>query len=110
MLLSIVSIVANVIYMAVLNIAFYTDRAMLPDGHYREWHRSPVSRLYISGQEWMFYVQIALTAISVISSLLLLFGVKHKAVRTVQKVSIIASTVMFVIILIVTSNIHAKYA
>ncbi len=110
MLLSIVSVIANILYMVVLNIAFYTDRAMLPDGHYREWHRSPVSRLSLSGQEWLYYIQIALAAVSIIASILALLGVKHRVVRIVQIAGMIASTVMFVIILIVTNNIHAKYA
>ena len=110
MLLNIISIVANIIYMAVLNIPFYTDRAMMPDGHYREWHRSPVSRLYISGQEWLYYIQIALVIISIAASILMMLGVRNRVVKTVRTVAIIASTLMFVVLLIVTGNIHAKYA
>ncbi|MBR0416248.1 MAG: hypothetical protein IJI56_00370 [Firmicutes bacterium] len=110
MLLSIVSVIANILYMVALNIPFYTDRAMMPDGHYREWHRSPVGRLNLSGQEWIYYIQVALAAVSIIASVLALLGVKHRVVRIVQIAGIIASTVMFVIILIVTNNIHAKYA
>ena len=110
MLLSVLSIIANIAYIAVLNIPFYTDRAMMPDGHYREWHRSPVSRLYVSDQPWLYYLEIAFAAICILAGLLSLFGVKHKVLRTVQIVSIIASTVMFIIIMIVTNNIHAHYA
>ncbi|MBO4819524.1 MAG: hypothetical protein J5528_05225 [Firmicutes bacterium] len=110
MLLSIISIIANIAYTAVLNIAFYTDRAMMPDGHYREWHRSPVSRLSAADESWLYHLQIILVAISIVSSVLVLIGVKNRTVRIVQTVSLIASTVMFVIIMIVTNNIHVHYA
>jgi hypothetical protein len=110
MLISLFSILANIVYMIVLNIPFYTDRAMMPDGHYRVWHRSPVSRLYVADQLWLYYIQIALVAISVIASALVLFGVKSRTVRIVQIASIIASTAVFAVILIVTNNIHVHYA
>ena len=110
MLLSILSIIVNIAYIAVLNIPFYTDRAMMPDGHYREWHRSPVSRLYVSDQPWLYYLEIVFAAVCILASVLILLGVKHKVIRTVQIASIIASTVMFIIIMIVTNNIHAHYA
>ena len=110
MLLSIASIIANIIYCAVLNIEIYTDRAMLPDGIMREWKRSPVERLYISDMPWLWYLQLALAAVSVVTSILMLLGVKGDLVRKIRLISFIASTVMFVIIMIVTSNVHAKYA
>ena len=48
MLLSILSILLNIAYVVVLNISFYTDRAPMPTGQFREWQRSPVDRLSIA--------------------------------------------------------------
>ena len=110
MLLSILSIIADVAYIAVLNIPFYIDRAMMADGTRREWHRSPVSRLYVSDQPWLYHIEIVLVAISILASVLVLFGVKNRVIRIVQIAGIVASTVMFIIIMIVTNNIHAHYA
>ena len=110
MLLSILSILLNIAYVVVLNISFYTDRASMPTGQFREWHRSPVDRLSIADQSWLFYLQIVLAAVSVITSVLRLFGVRGRALNKVQLISTIASTIVFIIIMIVTSNAHAKYA
>ena len=110
MLLCIISIAANVAFFFVLNARLYTDRAVLPDGGYREWRRSPIDRLYISDMRALLYLQIALAAVSVISGVLVLFSVKSSAVRTVWLVSTIASALMFVVILIVTGNSHVRYA
>ena len=110
MLLSILSILLNIAYVVVLNISFYTDRAPMPTGQFREWHRSPLDRLNIADQSWLFYLQIVLAAVSVITSVLRLFGVRGRALNTVQLISTIASTIVFLIIMIVTSNAHAKYA
>ena len=110
MLMSIISIIANVLYMVVLNLTLYTDRAPMPNGETREWHRSPVSRLNISDQGWLYSLQIVLAAISIISSILVMVGVKASIVKTVQLVSTIASTVLFIIIMIVTSNTHVNYS
>ena len=110
MLMSIVSIIVNVVYLIVLNTAFYTDRATMPTGDVREWHRSPVARLNISGQSFLFYLQIVLAAVSMITSVLFLLGVRSSIIKTIQLVSTIGSTVMFMIIMIVTSDSHAHYA
>ena len=110
MLLSILSILLNIAYVVVLNISFYTDRAPMPTGQFREWHRSPLDRLNIADQSVLFYLQIVLAAVSVITSVLRLFGVRGRALNTVQLISTIASTIVFIIIMIVTSNAHAKYA
>ena len=45
MLMTILSIIANIAYFVVLNLNIYTDRAMMPTGEVREWHRSPIIRL-----------------------------------------------------------------
>ncbi len=110
MLMPILSIIVNIVYFVVLNIEIYTDRAMMPTGEVREWHRSPVARLSISDQSFLYYLQIVLAAVSIITSVLLLLGVRSNIIKTIQLVCTIGSTVMFVIIMIVTANSHATYA
>ncbi|MBR2578462.1 MAG: hypothetical protein IKE38_05965 [Erysipelotrichaceae bacterium] len=110
MLLRIISIIANVIYFVILNISFYTDRAMMPDGNMRTWHRSPISRLYIADDVWLLYLQLFFASVSIVTAILMMLGVKGGIVRNVWLISTIASAVMFIIILIVTANSHAKYA
>ena len=110
MLLSIISILANVAFLIVLNMDIYTDRAMMATGEMREWHRSPITRLSIADQSWLFYLQLVLVAVSIVTSALVLFGVRSDVVRIIRLVSLIASAVMFVVIMVVTSNTHAKYA
>ena len=109
MLRYIVSILVNVIYCVVLNLELYTDRAVMPGGQIREWRRSPLGRLGVSGQPWLAVLQIVLTAVSIVTSGLVLFGVKSRTVKTLQLISTIASTLMFILIMIVTANTHAKY-
>ena len=101
MLMTVLSIIANIAYFVVLNLNIYTDRAIMPTGEVREWHRSPITRLNL---------QIVLAVVSIITSVLFLFGVRNKIIRTIQLVSVIGSTIVFIIIMIVTSNLHAKYA
>lgn len=110
MILSIVSIVANAVFFVVLNLEIYTDRAALPDGIVREYHRSPLGRLDVADQRYLFYLQIAISAVSVITSILILCGVKNNAVRIIRLVSSICSLIMFIIIMIVTGNTHVHYA
>ena len=110
MLMNILLMIVNVAYLAVLNIPFYTDRAKMPTGEIREWHRSPVARLNISDQSFLFYLQLVLAAVSIIAGVLLLLGVRKSIIKTIQLVSAIGSTVMFVIIMIVTADSHVHYA
>ena len=110
MLMAILSIIVNIAYFVVLNMNIYTDRAMMPTGEVREWHRSPIARLNIADQSFLIYLQVVLAAVSIISSVLFLLGVRSSIIRTIQLVSIIGSTIVFIIIMIVTSNSHAKYA
>ena len=109
MLMSILFIIINIAYFVVLNINIYTDRAMMPTGEIREWHRSPVTRLNIADQSFLIYLQIVFAAVSIITSVLFLFGVRNNIIKIIQLVSTIGSTIMFIIIMIVTSNLHAKY-
>ena len=110
MLITILSIIVNITYFVVLNMNIYTDRAMMPTGDAREWHRSPIARLSIADQSFLIYLQIVIAAVSIITSVLFLFGVRNKTIRTIQSVSVIGSTIVFIIIMIVTSNSFAKYA
>ena len=109
MMMAILSMIANAAYLVILNIAFYTDRVKMPTGEIREWHRSPVTRLNLSSQSFLFYLQIVLAAVSILTSVLLLFGVRSSIIKTIQLVSMIGSTVIFVIIMIVTANSHVHY-
>ena len=109
MMMTILSMIANAAYLVILNIAFYTDRVKMPTGEIREWHRSPVTRLNLSGQSFLFYLQIVLAAVSILTSVLLMFGVRSSIIKTIQLVSMIGSTVIFVIIMIVTANSHVHY-
>ncbi len=110
MLLSMISLIVNAAYGVVLNLDLYTDRAPMPNGGVREWKRSPITRLNISGQSALLYLEIAFAVVSVVTSILVLFGLKSRAIRIVQLVSTAASTVMFIIIMIVTGNSHVNYA
>lgn len=109
MMMAILSMIANAAYLVILNIAFYTDRVKMPTGEIREWYRSPVTRLNLSGQSFLFYLQIVLAAVSILTSVLLMFGVRSSIIKTIQLVSMIGSTVIFVIIMIVTANSHVHY-
>ena len=70
MLITILSIIVNIVYVVVLNLELYTDRAMMPTGEVREWRRSPAARLNISDQSFLFYLQIVFAAVSIITSVL----------------------------------------
>ena len=109
MLITILSIILNIAYFVVLNINIYTDRAMMPTGEIREWHRSPIVRLNIADQSFLIYLQIVFAAVSIITSVLFLFGVRNNIIKIIQLFSTIGSTIVFIIIMIVTSNLHAKY-
>ncbi|MDO5439886.1 MAG: hypothetical protein Q4F09_07685 [Erysipelotrichaceae bacterium] len=110
MLMNIFSIILNVVFFIVLNTQIYTDRAKMPTGEVREWRRSPVDRLNIADQSFLFYLQIAFAVVSIISAVLLLFGVRSSIVKKVQLITTIGSAVMFIIIMIMTSNANVKYS
>ena len=110
MLPRIISIILNIVYVLVLNLGIYTDRAVMPNGNVREWTRSPIDRLNIMDQTVFLYLQIFFTAVTVISAVLLLLGIQHHVLKKVWLISFIVSTLLFVIILVITSNAHAKYA
>ncbi len=109
MALSIISIIVNILYFVVLNIDLYTDRAILPEGIREEWHRSPLDRLDVADNRIPLYLFLFFGAVCIISSVLFLFGVKHNVVKIIRLVSVIASTLMFIFIMIYTGAVHATY-
>lgn len=109
-MMRILTIIADIIYIIVLNTAFYTDSAMMPDGKMRHWQRSPLSRLNLSDMSYLYYLQLLCIAVSVVTAVMLLFGMKSETLKKVWIISSIISALVFVIILIVTANSHAKYA
>ena len=109
MLRSLISIVVNIVYCVVLNLTLFTDRAVLPGGKVQEWKHSAIGRLGLSGQSALVYLQLFFTAVSLVTSGMLLFGVKNSTVKTIQLASTIASTVMFLVVMIAAGFVHAKY-
>ncbi len=110
MLLSIISLAVNIVYYLIMNLQIYTDRGMMANGQVREWKRSRISRLNMSGRTWLLYTQLFFAVIAIVTSLLIIFGVKSMIIRKVQLISMIASTVMFVVIMFVSGNTFVNYA
>ncbi|MBR2746329.1 MAG: hypothetical protein IKD99_06380 [Erysipelotrichaceae bacterium] len=110
MLLSIISVAVNVAYFLIMNLQIYTDRAMMANGQVREWKRSRISRLNMSGRTWLLYAQMFFALIAIVTSLLIIFGVKNMTIRKVQLISMAASTVMFAVIMFVSGNTFVNYA
>ena len=110
MLISIIVIIFDLVFYYILNKSIYTDRAPMPDGNVRKWKRSPIDRLNISDSTWLLYLQLFFIVVSIISSILIMFGFKHQMIKIIQIVSFILSIIMFIIIMIFTSNTHVKYA
>ena len=109
-MLSLCYILANIVFLIVLNQEIYTDRAVFPDGTMREWHRSPVQRLYMSDQQVILYILIAVSAVSILCSILTLCGVRSRTVRRIQLISTITAAAVFIFIMILTANTHVTYA
>ena len=104
MLMNVLFIIANIAFFIVLNMEFYTDRAVMPTGEVREWHRSPIDRLNIADQSLLLYLQIILAAVSIITGVLLMFGIHSDIVKKIQLITTIGSAVLFIVIMIVTSK------
>jgi hypothetical protein len=109
MLMTTLPLIVNAAFIVVLNMELYTDRVVMPTGEIREWHRTPAARLNIAGQSFLLYLQIALAAVSIITSVLLLFGVRSSVIKTIQLISTIGSAAVFMIIMIVTADAHVRY-
>ena len=108
MLLSNISILLNAAYVFILNIPLYTDKIILPGGR-KEYNVSPLRKLETADLGWLFYLQLAFCAISVIASVLAMIKPSNKAFRNIQIIALLVSTVTFLIIMAMTRNIHAKY-
>ena len=109
MMLNIISIVINVVFFIILNLDLYTDQVYLPDGIKREWHGSPIDRLYAADKNVLLYLYIFLAAVSILTGILLLAGIRNNVVKTVQLVAAIASVLVFIIIMAVAGNTHPTY-
>ena len=59
---------------------------------------------------WYWCVQLFFAVICIITSLLIIFGVKNMVIRKIQLISMIASTVMFAVIMFVSGNTFVNYA
>ena len=104
-MLSIVSIILNAAYVAVMFIEIYTDRFFLPgengEAVERVIKRSPASRLGVMDKSWLVTLMVA---VAVISILIALVGLRNKKLRPVMIGSLILSTVIFAVIMIITSH------
>ena len=109
MLLSIISIVINIIFFVVLNLEIFTDRAVLPDGIRRTWHNSAIDRLSAADLNWLLYLQIFFSAVSVITGILYMCGLRNNAVKIIRLVSLIGSAVVFAVIMLVSAATHPTY-
>lgn len=109
MIISIVSIIANIMFFAVLKMNLYTDKAHMADGTVRTYHRSPISRLYVADKSELLYLYVFFAAVSIITGILVLIGIRNNVIRIVQIIASIGSAVMFIIIMMVTAKIHPHY-
>ncbi len=109
MILSIVSIIANIGFFVMFKLELFTDHATMVDGSEREYQRSIIDRLEVCDRRELLYLQIFLALVSVITSILILCGIKNNIVKIIQLVSSIASLIMFIIIMIVAAGTHPTY-
>ena len=104
-MLSILSIVLNAVYTAVMFIDIYTDRFYLPGDNgepvQRVIKRSPASRLGVMDKSWLVILMIAVAVISVV---LAIIGLRNKKLRPVVIGSMILSTVIFITVMIITAH------
>ncbi|MCR5735006.1 MAG: hypothetical protein K6G22_10405 [Lachnospiraceae bacterium] len=109
-LLYIISVMTNAVFFVILRTDLYTDRYHLPDGEMGVHTRSPIERIYTADNPVLLYLQILSMIISTAAALLLIFGVKGRIVKTVWITGMIASAVIFVIILVYTkTSVHPHY-
>jgi len=112
MLMGIISIIANAVYVFVMFTNIYTDRFYLPthDGELQQRiiQRSPANRMGLMDKRWLISLMLVIVSVAVISSLLTVFGVKSKAVKIVQIGALAASTLLFIVIMIISA--HPTYS
>ena len=107
-IIGIVSIIAHIIFVVIFNLVIFTDRAILPDGE-RIYHRSILDRLEVGGSNGILFFQILFGAISIVTGILMFFGIKNNVLKIVQIASTVASIITFIIIFLTASGIHPKY-
>ncbi len=109
MLQSVVTVFLNAVFMIVLHLKLYSDRFVLPGEAARTWRRSPVESLQTADMPALLILQYVFVIVSVVSAVLVLFGVKSRTVRIVRLASAVGSAVMFVLIMIVSASVRPRY-
>lgn len=109
MLQSVVTVFLNAVFMIVLHLKLFSDRFVLPGEAARTWRRSPVESLQTADMPALLILQYVFVIVSVVSAVLVLFGVKSRTVRIVRLASAVGSAVMFVLILIVSASVRPRY-
>ncbi len=108
-MMSILSIIADILYIVVLNIPLYTDRAVMPGGDARVWRLSPLQRLQGGDLSFLFYLELLCIAVSIAAAVLMRIKTGSAVLKKVWAVSSVISLLLFVTIMIITANIHLKY-
>ena len=109
MLQSVVTVFLNAVFMIVLHLKLFSDRFVLPGEAARTWRRSPVESLQTADMPALLILQYVFVIVSVVSAVLVLFGVKSRTVRIVRLASAVGSAVMFVLIRIVSASVRPRY-
>ena len=71
--------------------------------------RSPLESLSHADKTWLADLEFIFMFVSIVTSVLMFFGVKNNIVRTVQIAATAASTVGFIIIMICAGSVRLKY-
>lgn len=104
-MLNILSIIANIVYFAVLNLKIFTVKYMTPDGQV-QMRVSPAERLGVPG---LYVLHLICSVLSIAASVLSMAGARSSTVRAVQIAALIASTVTFIVVLVVSAGTNLKY-
>lgn len=109
MVLSIISIIANITFNIIIFLKLFTARVHMPDGGFSVYHLSALDKLNAAELTILVYLQILISMVAVILSIFVLGKVKADIMKKPQIISFIASVVMFIVLMIVTILIHPKY-
>lgn len=109
MVLSIISIIANITFNIIIFLKLFTARVHMPDGGLSIYHLSALDKLNAADLTILVYLQILISMVAVILSIFVLGKVKADIMKKPQIISFIASVVMFIVLMIVTILIHPKY-
>lgn len=104
-MLNILSIIADIVYFAVLNLKIFTVKYMTPDGQV-QMRVSPAQKLGVPG---LYVLHLICSVLNIAASVLAMTGARSSTVRTVQIASLIASTVTFIVVLAVSAGTNLKY-